>query len=378
MRAVVGLILLFLVTPPGSGAGETVEFTDAERAAIMAFGPWPPTAHTDPGNRVADSDEAIELGELLFFDKNLSSSGKVACASCHIPGRQFTDGRQTGLGTEPLPRNTPSVANLNGNRWFGWGGETDSLWAQSIRPVLAADEMGSSATEVRAYVISDKPLKSLYQRAFHRTPDEDTAETTLINIGKAMAAYQATLVTARTPFDEFRDAIVAGEDTDQVNYPLPAQRGLKLFIGQGRCNLCHFGPKLSNGEFADVGIPYFTRNGVDGGRHAGIKSLKRNPLNLLGKYNDDPTRKNAVSTQHVALQHRNWGEFKVPSLRGAAETAPYMHNGSLSTLRDVVLHYSEIDEERLHSDGEKILQPLHLTKQEVDDLVAFLESLSTQ
>ena len=377
MRLLLGLAWLCIVTPATVSAEPAVEFTAAERTAILSLGPWPPEVRLDTSNRVAGSADAIALGEMLFFDKNLSGSKNFACASCHIPGKQFTDGLETGVGAAPLPRNTPTVFNLNSNRWFGWGGETDSLWSQSIRPIVAVEEMGSTAAAVKAYIHTNKTLRSLYHRVFDRSPDEDTPENVLINTGKTLAAYQATLLTDRTPFDEFRDAVAASEDTDHIDYPLAAQRGLKIFVGRGRCNLCHFGPKFSNGEFADIGIPFFTGEGVDAGRYSGIKSLKSNPLNLLGEHNDDGTHSNAVSTQHVALQHRNWGEFKVPSLRGVAETAPYMHNGSLATLRDVVLHYSEINEERLHSDGEKILRPLHLSEQEVDDLVAFLNSLST-
>ena len=143
---------------------------------------------------------------------------------------------------------------------------------------------------------------------------------------------------------------------------------LKIFIVSVRCNLCHLGPRFSNGEFGDVGIPYFTVDGVDPGRYGGIQQVRANPYNLLGKYNDGDPGQNAVSSSHVRLTHRNWGEFKIPGLRAVAATAPYMHNGSLPTLRDVVLHYSNFDEERLHTDGEKILRPLKLTH---NDLVHF-------
>jgi cytochrome c peroxidase len=114
---------------------------------------------------------------------------------------------------------------------------------------------------------------------------------------------------------------------------------------------------------------------VDAGRQAGIKKLKESPFNLLGRHNDDAAQTTATGTRHVELQHRNFGEFRVPGLRNVALTAPYMHNGSLATLRDVVRHYSELNEERLHADGERILRPLRLSEQEISDLVAFLESL---
>jgi cytochrome c peroxidase len=162
-------------------------------------------------------------------------------------------------------------------------------------------------------------------------------------------------------------------------YSLAAQRGLRTFVGKGNCNVCHVGPAFTNGEFADTGIPFFLESRkVDSGRYEGIRKLKASPYNLLGRFNDDAARSTAAGTQHVALQQRNYGEFRVPGLRNVARTAPYMHNGSLATLRDVVQRYSDIDEDRVHAGGEKILRRLNLTSGEVDDLVAFLESLSPQ
>jgi cytochrome c peroxidase len=164
-------------------------------------------------------------------------------------------------------------------------------------------------------------------------------------------------------------------------YSAAAQRGLQTFIGKGNCSVCHFGPQFTNGEFSDTGMSFFARKGVvDPGRHGGIKKLMANAHNLLGRFNDDPGRAesngSATGTRHVDPQHRNFGEFRVPSLRGAARTAPYMHNGSIASLREVVVFYSELNEERLHAEGEKILKPLKLSREEVDDLVAFLESLT--
>ena len=101
-----------------------------------------------------------------------------------------------------------------------------------------------------------------------------------------------------------------------------------------------------------------------------------NRFNLLSRFNDDATGANALPLKHLVLEPRNWGEFRTPSLRNVAVTGPWMHNGSVATLRDAVLHYSTLDEERLHADGEKILRPLRLSEDEVADLVAFLESLS--
>ena len=190
-----------------------------------------------------------------------------------------------------------------------------------------------------------------------------------------------TLISPRTSFDAFRDSLLA--QSPAVNYPSNAQRGLKLFVGRGNCFVCHFGPAFSNGEFHDIGRPFIVAPGrVDPGRFAGIKRVQSDRFNLLSVHNDENTAPKsdalaaALKTQTVNPQHRNWGEWRTPSLRGLRGSAPYMHDGSLATLHEVVRHYSNIKEERLHSDGESILKPLRLTKTEIDDLVAFLMTLS--
>jgi cytochrome c peroxidase len=209
---------------------------------------------------------------------------------------------------------------------------------------------------------------------FGAPPADD--ERVLVEVAKALAAFQETLTSGRTPFDEFRDALSKGDAAGIAQYPDAAKRGLAIFIGKGSCNVCHAGPAFSNGEFHDTGIPFFIEKGrVDPGRHEGIRRLLASRFNLLGPYNDDAARATATGTRHVALEHRNFGEFKTPTLRNLALTAPYMHNGLLPTLRDVVNHYSSISPDRLHSDGEAILKPLRLSEQESRDLVAFLESL---
>jgi cytochrome c peroxidase len=353
-----------------------LEFDSVEQSLILQHGPWPMTMANDSSNRASGNPAAIRLGEQLFFDHDLGTDSKLSCASCHDPGQGFADGKTTGQGRIPLPRNTPTLLNLKANRWFGWGGENDSLWAQSVRPILAATEMASSPEKIKTLITGREQYRDLYQAAFGHSPETENEKEVLVNTGKALAAYQETLVSERSDFDEYRDALQHGDQHAMNRYPESAQRGLRIFIGEGRCNLCHFGPRFSNGEFADIGIPYFIDGGVDAGRHGGIQQVRANPYNLLGKYNDGDPEQNAVSSSHVRQTHRNWGEFKVPGLREVAATAPYMHNGSLPTLRDVVIHYSTLDEERLHSDGEKILRPLNLTPAQIDDLVSFLQSLS--
>ena len=349
-------------------------FSDAEVRAIAAHGPWPPAFKADPSNRVSGNKEAIDLGERLFFERRLSSNGEHSCSRCHLPERNWTDGEARARGLALTDRNTPSLANVWLQRWFGWDGAHDSLWSQGIRPILDAKEMGSSAAQVAKLVRVDADLSCRYRRVFGAPASED--EKVLVDVAKALAAFQETLVSGRTSFDEFRDALVKGDKAGIAKYPESAQRGLQIFIGKGSCNTCHVGPAFTNGEFHDTGIPFFIEPGrVDPGRHEGIKKLLSSRYNLLGKYNGDAARSSATGTRHVVLEHRNFGEFKTPSLRNLALTAPYMHNGRLATLRDVVNHYSTISPDRLHSDGEAILKPLKLSEQETQDLVAFLESL---
>jgi len=356
-------------------APAALAFTEAQTRAIAAHGPWPPAFAPDPSNRVSGQRDAIELGERLFFERRLSANGTVSCSRCHVPERNWTDGEPRALGLARVDRNTPSLKNARLQRWFGWDGANDSLWAQSIRPLLDAREMGLGAAQVAALVRGDADLSCRYRKVFGAVPEED--EAVLVGVGKALAAFQESLVSGRTPFDELRDALVRGDAAGVSRYPEPAKRGLQIFIGKGRCHVCHLGPAFTNGEFHDTGIPFFIDKGrVDPGRHAGIQKLRASQFNLLGRYNDDPGRATAIGTRHVTLEHRNFGEFRTPSLRNLALTAPYMHNGRLATLRDVVEHYSTISPDRLHADGEAILRPLQLSVQESRDLVAFLETLS--
>ncbi len=350
------------------------QFSKEEIAKIVQHGPWPPPPGRDPSNRVSGKPEAIAFGEKLFFEPRLSGTGSVLCATCHAPFRAFQDGRARAFGLQEVDRNTPTVLNARFYRWYGWDGANDSLWSQSIRPLLDVREMNASSGHVAGLV--RRIFLKEYEGAFGRTPPADD-EQVLVDVGKALAAFQETLVSGRTPFDEFRDGLATGDGTALGKYPESAQRGLRIFIGKGNCATCHFGPHFTNGEFADTGIAFFVAPGrVDSGRHSGIQKLKQSPFSLVGRFNDDPSKSTATGTRHVELQHRNFGEWRVPGLRNVAQTAPYMHNGSLAALRDVVKHYSELNEERLHADGERVLKPLRLTPAEVDELVAFLESLS--
>ncbi len=125
-------------------AASIVEFTEAEIATILSHGPWPAPWQPDPSNRASGNGAAIYLGERLFFDKRLSADGSLSCGQCHLPDLRWTDGRTQALGRLRLDRNTPHLNNVRLNRWFGWDGGNDSLWSQSIQPILDPRELGAS------------------------------------------------------------------------------------------------------------------------------------------------------------------------------------------------------------------------------------------
>jgi cytochrome c peroxidase len=354
------------------------EFEPTELRRILQHGPWPPPMSRDPSNRVSGDPRAVRLGRHLFFEPRISTNGAIACATCHVPARAWTDGRPRGLGLATLDRNTPTVLDAARHRWFAWDGRSDSVWSQALKALLDPSEMGASARHVAGVLRADGTLSCLYARAFGPLAREASAdERALVDAAKALAAFVETVRSGRTAFDEFRDALARNDAAAAGSYPAAARRGLKTFVGQGSCHVCHFGPHFSNGEFHDVGIPFLVGPGrVDGGRHEGIKRLRADRFNLLGPFNDDATGTAATKTRHVEPQHANFGQFKTPSLRNVALTAPYMHDGRLATLHDVVRHYSRLDLERIHTHGEQLLRPLRLSEPEIDDLVAFLETLT--
>jgi len=388
---IVGAMLaLFAPLGGAQNPGEfLLDFSEAELRRILQHGPWPPPASRDPSNRVSGNAGAIAFGEKLFFESRLSAKGSISCGTCHVPERGWSDGRKLGVGLVEVDRNTPTVQNVRTHRWFGWDGSSDNLWSQSIRPLLDAREMGMTERQVAEAVRNDADLACRYEKAFGARPPADDAAV-LVAVGKALAAFQETLVSGRTPFDDFRDALANGNHKAAARYPQDAQKGLRIFAGKGNCSLCHFGPNFTHGEFHEIGIPVFKKaGGVDWGRYDGIKRLRANRFNLLGPFNDDPARADGMSTRHVALVPQTFEQFKVPTLRNVALTAPYMHNGHLATLADVVRHYSEIDPTLLHMahmyfdplvpeavPTDTLLKPLKLSSIEISYVVAFLMTLT--
>ena len=223
----------------------------------------------------------------------------------------------------------------------------------------------------------DSEASCRYRRAFGAAPSADD-QAVLVNVGKALAAFQETLTTGRTPFDHFREALARGAAPSTWTYSDTAQRGLKLFIGKGGCANCHSGPNFSNGEFFNTGLQGNTK--ADAGRHEGVRQLIQSRYNLLSPYNDEvnaTSGANAERTRAVSLSKTQLGEFKVPTLRNLMLTSPYGRDGTVDTLAEVVRHYAGVDPIRLHAKDGLPGKPLNLSAREQSDLVVFLESLTT-
>ncbi len=377
----------------------SVDFTEQEINAILSHGPWPTVVPPDPGNELSGLPWAEKLGESLFFDNALSVSSTVSCGSCHQPDRGFSDNLPTGIGVATGKRNTQGLFDVGLQRWFGWDGGADSLWAATIRPMLNPHEMGNSIDKLAQTLRSNEHFTSIVSQnrsdisrtgesllnqsdktgsADHEQWLDSLSDTELLVIAsKSIAAFMRTIQSNQTAFDQFRNALAANDFAGQNAYSNSAKRGLKIFLGEANCRVCHFGANFSNGEFHDTGRPFFTGVGeVDSGRYSGLQRVKNDQFNLLGKYSHMSSNSEQLKTAEVKQGQLNWGQWRTPSLRNLELTGPYMHDGSLESLRDVVDSYADINPDRLHTEGESILKPLELNEDQRNDLVNFLLSLS--
>lgn len=350
----------------------------SEKSLIAVFGPWPKELPPDPGNELSGQLWAESLGQRLFHEPALSGDGKITCANCHQATKGFTDGLAIAEGASTHVRNTQGLLDIGMQRWFGWDGGADSLWAASLRPMLSDIEMNGDFTTISKRLRKEQYIADAIAQA--PTPialEELDNEAFAVLLGKAIAAYTRTLVSGQTPFDQYRLAVLNDDWEGQKKYPQAAIRGLKIFLGEANCHVCHFGPNFSNGEFHDTGRPFFTGVGqVDPGRYTGIQRVKKDVFNLTGRYNGTQAATEIRKTKTVTLGQVNFGQWRTPTLRHLTLTAPYTHDGSLSTLRDVVDSYADINPERLHAQGESLLKPLNLNNDEREDLVRFLETLT--
>jgi cytochrome c peroxidase len=393
--ALFALVAVMLVAN-ASGTRWTRE--ELEQLQALSMGSLP-ALPPDPSNRVADDVRAAELGQRLFFDQRLSANGKVACATCHLPDKLFQDGTPLAQGIGTTDRRTMSIVGTARSPWQFWDGRKDSQWAQALGPLESAVEHGGDRTQY-VHLVAEQyraeyeavfgklaPLESLPSHAGPvadpranaawqvLTPGQkETVNGVFANMGKAIAAYERRLDPGPSRFDAYVEAAAQG-DTRRMQMAMTRDEiaGLRLFLGKGQCLQCHGGPLFTNNEFHNTGVPAVKGLAADLGRLAGAKQVAKDEFNCLGRYSDArPEQCGEIRflDESSATQLR---QFRVPSLRNVAGRAPYMHAGQFATLREVVEHY---DRAPAAPQGHSELKPLGLSPTEVDQLVAFLGTLS--
>jgi cytochrome c peroxidase len=274
------------------------------------------------------SQAEVELGKILFFDTRLSSNLKQSCATCHNPELGFSDGLKTSVGTMggSVSRNAPHLYNLAWASTLFWDGRSSTLEDQALGPIQAAGEMNLPLD----VLVPRLSKVAFYKEQFEKIYGEP--EITAENIGKAIAAFERTIISDNSPFDQY----IAG---NKLAMSPAAIRGLTLFKGKANCTSCHDGANFTDDSFHNIGV-----NNEDIGRAGIVKSEGMNKA------------------------------FKTPGLRNIAYSAPYMHDGSEGSLEDVVNFYNRGGDNK--TDIDKLIKPLNLSKLEVADLVAFMGALS--
>jgi cytochrome c peroxidase len=402
---------------PGMGAPPDmppplVQLSEAEVALIGTLSPLPPLP-PDETNAVADDPLAAELGRALFEDPEFSGplrvaselgavgdTGQVSCGTCHF-GPALDDFAQVSTGTGSGTRNSLSLVNSAYQRWTNWGGRFSAQWELSVAVIENPNVMNGTRLRV-AHRIADAH-RTGYEAVFgpiapeladaQRFPadgkpkpaptaevpappdgpweamtdvDRTVVNTLLVNYGKAIAAFLRTIVSRDSPFDRF----VAG---DRGALDPFAQAGLRLFVGKARCITCHNGPLFSDEAFHNIGVP--TMGAADDGRWKDIPPLLASAMSSATPWSDAPDSGRLAGLTNPPPEETR-GQFRTPSLRGVAQSAPYMHNGWFSDLRSVVDHYDWGGGMPASGQLDRQLVPLHLTDQEKEQLVAFLHSLT--
>jgi cytochrome c peroxidase len=322
------------------------------------------TIYVLQGNEL--TPDRIALGRKLYFDTRLSKDGTLACATCHDVSRGFTDHRSVseGIGDHLGKRSAPTTMNAALLQSQFWDGRAPSLEEQAKLPILNPIEMGHpDAASAMAAVNTDPAYRELFQRAYGRAPNYE-------NLGRAIASFERTLIFLDAPFDRF-----AAGDIKALSPA--AQRGLALFNGKARCMSCHMmsssNPIGTDNLFHNIGVSARKQN---------FEGLAAQALNVLKDgSNTEALDKLAIETDMselgrflVTKKRGDIGAFKTEQLRNVGLTAPYMHDGSLKTLWDVVDHYNKGGETNAYLDGG--IEPLDLSEEEINDVVAFLFSLT--
>ena len=277
-----------------------------------------------------------ELGKLLFFDPILSKDHTISCASCHKPAYAFADisAVSRGVARKKGTRNTPSAMNVSLLNSFFWDGRAANLEEQALAPIENPSEMNLPVREALLRLKSNKRYYLLFGEVFNSEP-------TVKNLAEAIAAFERTLETSDSPFDNWKFSDDSSAVTDAV------KRGFALFNGKAKCSSCHFGANFTNNEFRNIGL-FNAKNLNDSGR------------------------------SRISGRKEDTGKFKVPGLRNVAVTAPYMHNGIFTTLREVIDFYNDphkVVPNAINRDS-LLTKPLGLNAREKKDIEAFLHSLT--
>lgn len=314
----------------------------------------------------ASNEARIALGRKLYFEPRLSKDGSVACATCHDVTRGFTDRRNTaeGIGDQIGQRNSPTTLNAVFFSSQFWDGRAGSLEEQALLPIVNPIEMGQpNGAAVVATIANDVEYQKAFQSAYGRAVNYE-------DIGRAIATFERTLVFLDAPFDRF-----ARGDANAISRD--AQAGWALFNGKARCTSCHqmssSNPAGTDSRFHNIGVS---------ARHQNFEQLAKQGLEALKKDSSKETiDKLALQTnlselgRFVVTRNRSdIGAFKTSALRNVGITAPYMHDGSMATLWDVMDHYNKGGEVNPYLDGG--IEPLALTETEVAQVVAFLFTLT--
>jgi cytochrome c peroxidase len=309
----------------GQGAAEP-----AEPAPVIQIPPGFPAFEVPEDNEPTSA--RIALGRRLFYDERLSRTQDIACASCHLQENAFADPKRVSAGVAGKvgTRNASALVNLAWNKTFFWHGGVSSLEAQAVAPIKNPVEMDMTLTEVAHRLTAEPELVERFEEAYDERPSEST-------ITRALAAFGRSLVSGNSPYDRY----VAG---DEGALSEAALRGEALFNGEGgECFHCHSGFNFTSNGFRNNGI---AADDIDVGR------------------------------REITLKESDTGKFKIPTLRNVAVSAPYMHDGSLATLDDVIAAY--VQGGRGHANTDPTIQPLELSRDEQRDLRAFLEALTDQ
>jgi len=368
-----GLVAIAAVLCHTPGLIFAGEANEVDAAALARF--QSPPLGLPPVEAPAENPPTVEkiaLGRKLFFDRRLSFNKTMSCGMCHVPEQGFTNNEvATPVGVEgrSLRRNAPTVMNAAYFDHIFHDGRDTSLETQAINPLLAHDEM---ANPTMGWVIAKIEGTSDYEGMFE---DAFTGGPTTDRIVMAIASWERTMLAGNSPFDRWR----YGGEKDAIDDA--AKRGFDLFTGDAVCIGCHHvGPEyalFTDDAFHDTGIGYRSFAPESEGDHLPVETASGEVLlfsrELIRSFS--APRPADMGRFEVTLDPKDKWRFRTPSLRNVAVTAPYMHDGSLRTLEDVVRFY--VRGGIPHDGIDPLLRPLNLDDGDVFDLVAFLESLTS-